>query len=223
MPPQPSPRRPPVKTTDARAEAFYSHSAARRRKWKTRRNLMSNMAHRIRKTKGHLTTNHKKAGHLRPVEKVESLRGPAKVEEVAAAEIVDHYLATQRKPLEDVEPIWILRWLLRRYFKWRGFACRSHCGECDGKCYASIEYRGTFENKGDAYYAANCRGGEVKPIPFNAALPEETVAYGVGDVPQCEEPEFYRNGVELPFITIPRERMAQLEEKVEEVFRSASA
>lgn len=141
----------------------------------------------------------------------------------AVGEQVDHYLVTQRKTLEDVEPIAVIRWLLRMYFKWRGFACRSHCGECDGKCYASIEYRGTFLDQSDARWAANCHGGEVKPIPFNAALPEQTVSYGVGDVPQSEASQFYRKGVDLPFVAVRRERLAQLEEKVEQVLRSASA
>lgn len=144
-------------------------------------------------------------------------------EEAAAVKLVDHYLVTQRKTLEDVEPIWFIRWLLRKYFAWRGFACRSHCGECDGRCYASIEYRGTFADKGAARWAANCYGGEVKPIPFNALLPEETVQYGVGDVPMSEAAQFYRKGVALPFIAVPRDKLAQLEEKVEQVFRSASA
>lgn len=143
--------------------------------------------------------------------------------ERAEAKVVDHYLVTQRKTLEEVEPIWVIRWLLRKYFQWRGFACRSHCGECDGKCYASVEYRGTFEDLGDARWAANCKGGEVKPIPFNAALPEETVQYGVGDVPMSEASQFYRRGVALPFTAVSREMLARLEEKVEQVFRSANA
>ena len=124
--------------------------------------------------------------------------------------VKNHWLATQRKPLEEVEPIALLRWLLRKYFAWRGFACRSHCGECDGKCYASIEYRGTFDNEADARWAANCPGGEVKPIPFEAALPEETVSYGVGDVPQSEASQFYRQGVPLPFVAVPREELDEL-------------
>jgi hypothetical protein len=167
-----------------------------------------------------------------------------------AAEVTDHWLATQRKPLEQVEPIWALRWLLRKYFQWRGFACRSHvcnnqdgkhgagrtvdCSECgasvvvlcDGRCYASIEYRGTFEDESDGRWAANCNGGEVKPIPFKAALPEETVSYGVGDVPQSEASQFYRQGVRLPFVAVPRKELDDrllLEAKIEQVARAASA
>jgi len=123
-------------------------------------------------------------------------------------------LVTQRKPLEEVEPIWLLRWLLRRYFEWRGFACRSHCGKCDGKCYASIEYRGVFDDDAMAYHAARCKGGAVKPIPFNAALPEETVCYEVGDVPLSEASPWYRRGVMLPFVPVPRNQMERLRKKI---------
>lgn len=122
-------------------------------------------------------------------------------------EVRNFKLVTQRKPLEEVEPIWLLRWLLRHYFKWRGFACRSHCGRCDGKCYASIEYRGVFDDDAMAYHAARCPGAEIKPIPFNAALPEETVKYEVGDVPFSEASPWYRRGVMLPFEAISRKKI----------------
>lgn len=116
-------------------------------------------------------------------------------------------LVTQRKPLEEVEPIWAIRWLLRHYFRWRGFACRSHCGKCDGKCYASIEYRGVFDDEGMAYHAARRNGAEIKPVPFNCLLPEETVKYEVGDVPLSEASPWYRRGVMLPFEAIPRKKI----------------
>jgi hypothetical protein len=119
-------------------------------------------------------------------------------------EVRDLYLVTQRKPLEAVEPNPFLRWVLRRYFAWRGFACRSHDGDCDQHCYASIEYRGVFDDPAAARYASNCDGGAVKPIPYNAALPEETVQYKAGDVPQSEASSWYRAGVPLPFEAVRR-------------------
>lgn len=134
-------------------------------------------------------------------------------------EVRDLFLVTQRKTLEDMEPLWVLRWLLRKYFQWRGFACRSHCGDCDGKCYASIEYRGGFDSEVEARWAANCTGGSYTPIPFNAALPEPTVAYKNGDVPLSEESPWYRRGVMLPFTAVSREEMNRLkllEDKVEQ-------
>ena len=118
----------------------------------------------------------------------------------------DLYLVTQRKPLEAVEPIAAIRWLLRAYFKWRGFACR----DWDGRSYASIEYRGVFDDEAMAHWAANCEGGAVKPIPFNSVLPEETVAYKAGDVPQSEASFWYRRGVALPYTAVPTKHLCRL-------------
>jgi hypothetical protein len=136
-------------------------------------------------------------------------------------EVRDLHLATQRKPLEEVEPIWVIRWLLRKYFKWRGFACRSHCGECDGTCYASIEYRGVYDDPAVARWVANCPGGAVKPIPFNSALPEETVQYKAGDVPQSEASPWYRRGVLLPFEAVPRNEPRNEMERLRQVLRDS--
>jgi hypothetical protein len=123
------------------------------------------------------------------------------------------YLVTQRKPLEDVEPWRWLRWLLRRYFQWRGFACRDY----DGRCYASIEYRGVFDDPVLARWVASCPGGAVKPIPFNAAAPEETCSYKPGDVPLSEEAQWYRRGVVLPFVAVPRDEFEALGERIEQL------
>lgn len=131
------------------------------------------------------------------------------------SEVRDMFLVTQRKPLEEVEPWRWLRWVLRKYFEWRGFACRSHC-DCKGGCYASIEYRGVFDDEAMARWAASCDGGAYKPIPFNAALPEQTVSYKTGDVPLSEASAWYRRGVALPYVPIPREDLEALESKVEQ-------
>lgn len=137
------------------------------------------------------------------------------------AQVRNLWLVTQRKSLESIEPWYWLRWLLRRYFKWRGFACRSHSGDCDKQCYASIEYRGVFDDEAEARWAASCDGGEYKPIPFNAALPEETVSYFAGDVPLSEASAWYRRGVALPFETISRADLKRLERKIEDVVECA--
>lgn len=160
-------------------------------------------------------------------------------------EVRDMFLVTQRKPLETVEPWPWLRWLLRRYFQWRGFACRSHvcsneggrhgtgktvdcpgCGTpvivlCDGTCYASIEYRGGFDDAATARFAASCEGGESKPIPFNAALPEQTVTYKPVDIPFSEASPWYRRGVTLPFVALTRSEFEALDKKVEDTFDCA--
>jgi hypothetical protein len=125
-------------------------------------------------------------------------------------QVRNFWLVTQRKPLEEAVPQWWMRWILRRIFKYYGFAARDH----DGKSYASIEYRGVFDDEAMAYHAARCDGGAVKPIPFNCALPEETVRYGVGDVPMSEASPWYRRGVMLPFEAIPRHGIERLREKI---------
>ena len=134
--------------------------------------------------------------------------------------VKDVYLVTQRKPLEAVVPHRWVRWLLRMVFKYYGFACR----DSDGKSYASIEYRGVFDNESEARYVASCEGGSVKPIPFNAALPEETVTYKAGDVPLSEASHWYRRGVLLPFVAVERSdvpNLTLLEKKVEETYYCA--
>jgi hypothetical protein len=130
-------------------------------------------------------------------------------------EVRNYWLVTQRKSLESVEPYWWLRWLLRKYFEWRGFACRSHCN-CEGGCYASVEYRGVFDDEATARFAASCEGGEFKPIPFNAALPEQTVSYIPGDAPLSEASPWYRRGVILPFVALTRSEFQQLEQKIDQ-------
>lgn len=161
------------------------------------------------------------------------------------SQVRDMTLVTQRKSLEALEPWWWLRWVLRKYFEWRGFACRSHvcnnedgrhgngktvdcpnCGStvvilCDGKCYASVEYRGVFDDEAAARFAASCEGGEYKPIPFNAALPEETVSYVPGDAPLSEASPWYRRGAMLPFVAVPRDQLERLEDKVQQTLDCA--
>jgi hypothetical protein len=143
------------------------------------------------------------------------------------SDVRDMFLVTQRKTLEEVEPIWLLRLLLRKYFEWRGFACRSHtCNnedgrhgegkQCDGKCYASIEYRGVTDDEAAARFASSCQGGEYKPVPFNAFLPEETVSYIPGDSPLSEASPWYRRGTMLPFVAVAREDLDALGVKIEQ-------
>lgn len=136
-------------------------------------------------------------------------------------EVRNYFLVTQRKSLESVEPWLWLRWLLRQYFRWRGFACRSHCN-CSGGCYASVEYRGVFDDEAAARFAASCEGGEYKPIPFNAALPEETVSYVPGDVPLSEASPWYRRGSMLPFVAVRRSDLEELEKKVDQTLQCAN-
>jgi hypothetical protein len=168
-----------------------------------------------------------------------SLKAQAKA---VAAEVQNKWLSTQRKPLEEVVPHRLIRWLLRRLFEHYGFACRSHtCNNedgkhgtgstvecpncatpvvvlCDGKCYASIEYRGVFDRKSDAYWLSNGNGGALKPIPYNVALPPQTVQYQGGEeTPGSEAADYYRRGVPLPYEAILRSDLDKLGRKINDV------
>jgi hypothetical protein len=78
-----------------------------------------------------------------------------------------------------------------------------------------------FDDEATARFAASCDGGEYKPIPFNAALPEETVSYLSGDAPLSEASPWYRRGAILPFIAIPRTQIERLEQEVNHTLDSA--
>jgi hypothetical protein len=58
-------------------------------------------------------------------------------------------------------------------------------------------------------------------IPFNAAVPEETVFYKAEDVPQSEASPWYRRGVMLPFIAVERSQLEKLDAKTQEILDCA--
>lgn len=127
-----------------------------------------------------------------------------------AAEIVNHYLVTQQKALEELVPHWILRWFLRWVYQRYGFAAMScHCKH--GVTYFNLEQRATFSDPAIARHWANCKGGAYKPIPYNVPLPEETAKYGELDYSQSEASADYRNR-QLPFTVVPTYNLQRLEE-----------
>lgn len=163
-------------------------------------------AHRIRKTRNHLdhpTLNHKteKAGQphrLRPVE------------EIPPVPVVSSVWLVARRPLLSEHPVfyrWLARWLYRRIHWTPDYG---------------IEYQGVYIDEAEARWAASGAGMFVMEVPFNACLPEETCQFGKHDFPLSEASPMYRNR-SLSFVAIPRERLAQLEDKVEEVYKSAHA
>jgi hypothetical protein len=74
-----------------------------------------------------------------------------------------------------------------------------------------------FDDPALARWVANCKGGCVKPIPFNCALPEETVSYKPCDVPLSEDAQWYRRGVALPFVAVPRAEFEALGEEIQQL------
>lgn len=123
-----------------------------------------------------------------------------------AAEVVNHWLVTQQKALEEMVPNRLVRWFLRWVYQKYGFAAFHY----DGTTYYNLEHRGVFADEADARWAANCKGGGYKQVPFNVPLPEETAQYGVHDFPQSEASADYRNR-RLPFTVVPTYGLEQLE------------
>lgn len=124
-----------------------------------------------------------------------------------AAEIINCWLVTQQKPLEQLVPNWLIRRLLLWVYQRYGFAAFSF----DGKTYFNLEHRGVFSDEATARWWANCDGGGIKEIPFNVPLPEETAQYGKHDFPQSEFSPDYRNR-RLPFTVVPTYNLERLEE-----------
>lgn len=125
-----------------------------------------------------------------------------------AAEIINHWLVFQEKPLQEVVPNRLVRWFLRWVY-WRyGFAAKS-CRCKHGVTYFNFEPRGTFPDEADARWAANCNGGGLKQVPFNIALGEETASYGSSDFPQSEASNEYRHK-RLPFSFVPTADLQRL-------------
>ena len=98
----------------------------------------------------------------------------------------------------------VLRWFIRWVYDYYGFGVTGK-GE-----YCSFEDLGGFDNEADARWAANCRGGSVKTIPYNASLPQETVMFGQHDFPQSEASSYYRNR-RLPYTAVPTDYLERLE------------
>lgn len=124
---------------------------------------------------------------------------------VVATEIKTKWLVRQQKTLDDhptmpPEIKEFLRWVYDTY----GFAATDH----NGKTYCSIEDRGVFDDEVDARWAANCAGGSYKAVPYNVALPEDTVMYGTHDFPALEVSAAYRNR-KLPFTVVPTQQLEE--------------
>lgn len=129
----------------------------------------------------------------------------------------DVYLMVNTQPLSRLP--WlaqqVIRWIYFRY----GWAASIKTGKGE---YLSLEYRGVTPDEAEARFYSSEPNASYTKIPWRSCLPIETGQYGVHDFPYSVISHEYRNR-ELPFVQVPRERMVQLERKVEEVFRSSSA
>lgn len=174
---------------------------------------------RISKIHGHLRLNHQNQNPstLKTIPFPQATQlGRVREALAVAAEIVNHWLVFQEKPLKDVVPNRLVRYFLRWVY-WRyGFAAKS-CRCKHGVTYFNFEPRGTFPNEADARWLANCDGGGLKQIPFNAALGEETGQYSACDFPQSEASAEYRHR-RLPFSFVPTvelERLAEIKQRTD--------
>lgn len=178
-------------------------------------------ASRVRKNRNHLNhpshpdRDRSTGSHLR-------LHHPPETHKVRGNEVVgecgpDVYLMVNVQPLSRL-PWWaqqVIRWIYFRY-GWCA-SVKTESGD-----YLSLEYRGVTPDEAEARYLSSEPNASYTKVPWRSCLAIETGQYGTHDFPFSESSHRYR-GRELPFVQVPRERMAQLERKVEEVFRSASA
>src|SRR6185503_4578697 len=164
------------------------------------------MSHRVRKHRHHLDhqsdhrTEKSQPLHLHPIQA--TLPAPV-------ANVTSVWLVARHPPLSEHKILyrWLARWLYERIHWTPDYG---------------IEYQGVYTDEAEARWAASGAGMFVMEVPLNGSLPEETCQYGKHDFPLSEASPMYRNR-NLSFVAVSRERMAQLESKVEEVFRSASA
>lgn len=175
------------------------------------------MSHRVRKSRGHINhqSSHKteKRSHLR-LHRPETLK--VRGDEVVGECGSDVYLMVNVQPLSRL-PWWaqqVIRWIYFRY-GWCA-SIKTESGE-----YLSLEYRGVTPDEAEARYLSSQPNASYTKVPWRSCLAIETGQYGTHDFPFSESSYRYR-GRELPFVQVPRERMAQLERKVEEVYRSAT-
>lgn len=127
------------------------------------------------------------------------------------------YIVYQKKSLDDdpLVPRW-LKWLLRKIYDHYGWAASDH----DGKSYCKLEFLGIYDTCTAARWAAMVPGGGYHEVPVNESLPEETSQFRVHDFPKSSASTQYRRR-RLPFVTVPREQLEQLEDKVQETLDCA--
>jgi len=104
------------------------------------------------------------------------------------------HIAIQRKPLRTFPMPWWAKLGLRICYAYMreitlryGFAASKLAGEAEHNGdFHSLELKGAFVNKADAWHAVNCDAGCVKTVPFNDELPDETCSFGPEDWPALD-------------------------------------
>lgn len=200
------------------------------------------MSHRLQKSRNNLNSQNRKTASSRVrLHRAEEIRlVPAKIHRGMDAEpkaepcwlhsLEEIYLVIQRRPMRSFPmPDWVkltlrvcyrfMRWVNRKY----GFAA-SEESETAKSEFHSIEIRVAHPNETDAWHDANCEGGMVKRVPWKAPLPEGTCQFGVEICPAFDgETQRGYQDRKLEIVSFLRSEWESLEEKVEQVARSASA
>lgn len=157
-------------------------------------------ARRIKKSRSHLTLNHKteSRNHLHLHRLGNRVILPDLVAEETALTSV--WLVARRPSLGEHALVyrWLARWLYGRIHWTPDYG---------------IEYQGVYSDEAEARWAAGAPGMFVMEVPFNACLPEETCQYGKHDFPLSDASASYRNR-KLPFVAVPRGQIEKLQDAI---------
>lgn len=112
-----------------------------------------------------------------------------------------------------------MRWVNQNY----GFAA-SDDGSTPKSDFHSIELKVAHPDETDAWHDANCDGGAVKRVPWRVPLTDETCQFGSEVWPALDgRTQRQYQDRKLEIISFRRSEWEQLQAKVEQVARSASA
>lgn len=119
----------------------------------------------------------------------------------------------------------IQRWAFFRY-GWAASRDKTDlCKRCAGpnEDVHSIEYKGVYTDPADAYWEANQSGGTEIELPLNASTPDGTCTFR-DNLSPATPPEVrtrYQHQT-LDLVAVPRQELAMLGRKIEEVERCAA-
>lgn len=170
------------------------------------------MSHRVRKTRNHLSGQGQRMVNSLTQTRRASLLVPAnsamaRAEEIETLECA--WYVGKRRPLSDLSR-W-KRWLVRAvYFT---------VGWCTGD---GIEAQAICTSKELAQEMASQDGWFYHELPINVPLPDETCRFRAHVFPTSEAGDRYES-LRLPVAAVRVSQIEQVERKVEQVIRSASA
>ena len=170
------------------------------------------MRSRVRKSRSHLTDHSRStvSSPFRQTRESQLARANKKMAQASELEALEcAWYVGRRRPLSDL-PFW-KRWLVRAvYFT---------VGWCTGD---GIEAQAICTSRELAEQLASQNGWFYHELPINTPLPDETCRFRAHIFPSSEAREKYER-LKLPVAAVRIAQIEQLERKVEQVVRSASA